>query len=209
MADTFEALSVALLALLPGALYVWAFEGQVGKWGVSLSDRLYRFFGVSALIHVLGAPLTYSLWKEFVRTGRVSEGDLPFWTWFVALGYVFVPFFAGRLVGRATRARRRWARLFTGPDPAPRAWDFLFAERPSAVIRMRMKESGHWMGGLFAEESYAAGYPEKPQDLFLEEAYLVQSDGSFAADPAGGFVELGSGVLVNWEDVEHLEVFLI
>ena len=65
------------------------------------------------------------------------------------------------------------------------------------------------MGGLFADDSYAAGYPETPQDLFLEEAYLVQSAGSFATDAGGGFVELGSAILVDWDDVEHLEVFLI
>lgn len=32
---TFEAIAVALVALLPGGLYVWGFERQVGNWGTA------------------------------------------------------------------------------------------------------------------------------------------------------------------------------
>lgn len=43
MISTFQALAVALLALLPGATYTFAYERRVGGFGVSLSDRLVRF----------------------------------------------------------------------------------------------------------------------------------------------------------------------
>ncbi len=35
----------------------------------------------------------------------------------------------------------------------------------------------------------------------------MEPDGSFAEGESGELVELGSGILVAWEDVEFLEVF--
>lgn len=37
-----------------------------------------------------------------------------------------IPILIGTIVGYGTRRRWRWASLVTGPDPAPRAWDYLF-----------------------------------------------------------------------------------
>ena len=51
MPDTFQAIAVLAVALLPGALHVWAFERQAGRWGIGLSDRLLRFVGGSVLFH--------------------------------------------------------------------------------------------------------------------------------------------------------------
>ena len=71
MPDTFQAVAVAVVALLPGALYVWAFERQAGRWGIGLSDRLLRFVGGSALFHAAAAPLTYWIWADRYRgSGR-------------------------------------------------------------------------------------------------------------------------------------------
>src|SRR4029079_5530354 len=68
MPDTLEAVAALVLALLPGALYVWAYERPVGAWGIGLSDRVLRFVGVSAILHALLAPLTYPpLWAEGLR----------------------------------------------------------------------------------------------------------------------------------------------
>jgi hypothetical protein len=59
MPETFQSLAVLVLALLPGSLYVWAFERQAGAWGIRLADRLFRFVGFSAVLHALIAPITY------------------------------------------------------------------------------------------------------------------------------------------------------
>lgn len=108
------------------------------------------------------------------------------------------------------RSRSTWARtlarLFAGRDPAPRAWDNLFSGSRAGVIRLRLDTGGR-LGGLFGENSYAAGYGEEPQDLYLERAYLVQEDGSFAKDADGDFSELGSGILVKWDNIVVLEFF--
>jgi hypothetical protein len=68
-------------------------------------------------------------------------------------------------------------------------------------------DTGGRLGGLFGEDSYAAGYSEQPQDLCLERAYLIQEDGSFAKDADGNFVEWGSGILLKWENIVALEFF--
>lgn len=207
MPDTFQAVAVAVAALLPGALYVWAFERQAGRWGIGLSDRLLRFVGGSALFHAVAAPVTYWIWAE--QAPRVRAGDpVSWWLWLLVVAYVAVPTVTGTVVGRGVRAERRWTAWFTGPDPAPRAWDHLFGQRADGWVRLRMK-SGVWLGGAYADangrRSYAAGYPES-QDLFLAAAVeLDQETGEFVTDAEGNVTLLEGGILLRWDEVEHLE----
>lgn len=152
MPETFESLAVVFLALLPGGLYVWSFERQAGAWGIRLSDRLFRFVGFSALLHAVFAPLTYALWEQFIRSGRVSSGEAPLGLWVVPLVYVGLPVVLGTLVGRGIRTQKAWATLFTGPDPAPRAWDHFFGSASAGWVRLHLK-SGTWLGGAFVREA--------------------------------------------------------
>lgn len=207
MPDTFQAAAVVTLALLPGALYVWSFERQAGRWGVGLSDRLLRFVGGSAIFHAGAAPLTYWLWAEQRRPIEQSA-PLPWWLWGVAAAYVAVPLVAGTAVGGGVRSQKAWTTWFTGPNPAPRAWDHLFGQPVDGWVRLRMK-SGAWLGGAFAEmdgrRSYAAGYPE-PQDLLLVTAALLdQETGQFVLNELGEVQTLESAILVRWDEVEYLE----
>jgi hypothetical protein len=209
MVNTFEALAVATFVLLPGALYEWAFERQVGSWGVGLSDRVFRFFGTSAWLHVTVAPLTYWLWATYLRDGGLAaERTLPGWVWMTLVCYVAAPSLAGTWVGRATRNGRSWAGVFTGPNPAPRAWDYFFLQCPDGWIRLRLK-TGTWVGGVYAPSragmsSYAAAYPEE-QDLLLADTIEVDArSGEFLLDGDGPIFR-GVSLLVRWEDVELLE----
>jgi Family of unknown function (DUF6338) len=210
-------LLVVFVAVLPGALYIWAFEREVGRWGIGLADRVLRFIGVSALfLAFLAYPIRY-LWVRYLHVLAADRGDfknlvvdggaLPWWLLVVPLAYVGAPVILGTLAATAVRRDWRAARILVGPDPAPRAWDALFSPRPAGVVRVRLQDDLGWVGGLFGAESYAAGYPEQPQDLYLESAYQLLDDGSFALDDDGDFVELGSGLLLRWEDVLHLEFF--
>ena len=208
MPETFQALAVLVLALLPGALYVWAFERQAGAWGARLTDRVLRFVEVPAILHALFAPLTYWLWITFIRSGRLSTGDVPLWLWVFPVLYVGMPILGGSLVGMGTRRNAYWTKLFTGPEPAPRAWDHLFGARPDGWVLLRMK-SGAWIGGAYARidanrTSYAAGYPED-QDLYLVQRADVDSSGQFVYGDDGRPVLRGSGILVRWSEVEYLE----
>jgi hypothetical protein len=207
--ETVQGLVVLAIVLLPGALYTWSFERLVGAWGVSFTDRLFRFVGVSSVFHAVLAPVSYSLWTEFVRTGEVTSGQASLGLWLVPLAYVGFPIAGGSIVGLGTMRRARWARIFTGPAPAPRAWDQLFFGKPDGWIRLRLK-SGVWLGGGYVESdtglrSYAAGYPEDP-DLLLAEAIETDPDtGEFGLDAQGEPSRRGSALLVRWEEVEYLE----
>jgi uncharacterized protein DUF6338 len=198
-----------VVALLPGALYVWSFERIVGAWGIGLSDRVLRFVGFSVVFHALSAPVGYRLWIDFVRSGRLQSGRAPLILWLVPVAYVVIPVAVGTAVAWATLRDRRWAKLFTGPAPAPRAWDELFSTHPDGWIRLRLK-SGTWIGGGYVvredgAKSYAAGYPH-PQDLYLAEAVEVDPEtGEFFMDESGDPLPRGSGILVRWREVEYLE----
>ncbi|MDP9327031.1 MAG: DUF6338 family protein [Actinomycetota bacterium] len=209
MPQSLQGIFVVAIAMLPGALYTWGFERIVGSWGAGLSDRLLRFIGVSAGFHVLWAPADLWIWREIIRSGRLEAGDVPLSLWLSAVIYVGAPFAAGTIVGRATRRRRPWATWFTGPSPAPRAWDQLFSPGPDGWIRLRLR-SGAWIGGVYSRHpsgglgSYAAGYPD-PQDLLLGDAAEVDPDsGEFLVDADGSTRMIGSAILIRWDQVEYL-----
>lgn len=134
---------------------------------------------------------------------------MPLYVWPIVAAYVVGPLVFGGLIGRATLQGHKWAAWFTGPNPAPRAWDYVFGLRPRGWIRLRLK-SGIWIGGAYAErvdgkKSYAAGYPE-PQDLFLVVvAELDPNSGRFMRDEKGGVRLRESSILIRWEEVEYLE----
>ena len=215
MVDTFQALGVFLLALLPGALYVWAFEREAGGWGLGLTDRLLRFVGVSAVFHALAAPITYLAYKDLVVSGRLAHAsNVPWWLWPVALGYVAVPAAAGTAVGNGVAAGKTWTRYVAGRAPAPRAWDHLFArEGLSGWVRLKLK-SGDWIVGAYGrsgarDRSYAAGYPET-QDLYLvDTAECDPSSGKFVLNQGGGPLLRGVSVLIRWDEVMYLEFITV
>lgn len=207
MIDTFQAIAAFMVALVPGALYYWAFERQTGRWGIGLSDRVLRFFGLSALFHVVFAPASYWVWAN--EWPKVREGEpVSLWLWGVAVLYVALPLVAGSLIGFGTHRDMAWARWFAGPHPAPRAWDYLFEHKGDGWVRLRLK-SGAWIGGVYGTiggvQSYSAGYPE-PQDLFLAVAVELDPDtGEFAVDGDGDVPLRPGGLLVRWDEVEYLE----
>jgi len=59
----------------------------------------------------------------------------------------------------------------------------LFTDRSSRYLRIRLVD-GKWVAGLFADRSYAGGFPN-PTDLLLEEAWAVDQDTGQLADEQG------------------------
>lgn len=208
MPTTFQAAAVLVAALLPGALYLWAFERLAGRWGATLTDRVLRFIGGSAILHSVFAPLTYWFWST-QWPGIATRGKVSWGLWALALGYVAGPILLGTLVGNGTRKGRSWAVLITGPDPAPRAWDYLFQGERDGWVRLKLK-SGSWVAGAYATatdglKSYSAGYPED-QDLFLATTAEVDAEtGEFVFAEDGKVQLLPGGVLVRWAEVEYLQ----
>jgi hypothetical protein len=214
--DSFEALAVTLLALLPGALFTWSFEREVGNWGAGLADRVYRFVGFSAIFHAALAYPEYLFWTNYLRVPDADGqgfhnvftggGDIAWWLGLVPILYVGISVALGFLASRSAWNNGWLGRVLVGRNPAPRAWDHLFWRGPALVVRLKLKD-GEWVGGLFGDDSYASGYPE-PQDLLLEETYEITNDGTFVAgDGPDDLAPLGSSILISWSEVQFLESF--
>ena len=138
MPSSFQAVVVIVIALLPGALYVWAFEREAGRYGIGLSDRILRFVGGSAIFLAVFASPLYVLHVNY--TGDVVEGrELPCWLAAVPLAYIGVPLVARTVLGVGLRRGWQVAKIVAGPDPAPRAWDYLFQYHIDGWIRCRLR----------------------------------------------------------------------
>jgi hypothetical protein len=195
------ALAIVLIAILPGAVYTWAFEREAGAYGVTFADRTLRFLAASVILHLLLAWPEYVLYRLALRGhGEVLAGQFAaLWAGFLLLAAI--PAVAGTIIGGlyATRdTRQGWSRvrsrlseerekkllrIIAGRDPAPRAWDDLFSGRPSCYLRVRTT-SEQWLAGRFAADSYAGGYPNE-QDVLLEEAYEMDDETGELGDPVG------------------------
>jgi hypothetical protein len=211
MVSTLQALVVVFLAVLPGALYPWSFEQQAGRWGATAGDRVHRFVGASAFFLVIELSVLYGVvYRKFMLTGALADGDpLPEWTWLLPPGFVVVPVVVGSLAGRAAYRRRPWVSSLTGPTPAPRAWDHLFATADlTGWIRLRLVDAS-WVCGLWVltgngTEELRRGYPES-QDLLVADLAEIDVDGDFITDAGGDPILTGRSLLIRWEQVLYAE----
>lgn len=214
-----------VVAVVPGAAYTWSFERQAGAFGLTAVDRTMRFVVASLGFHLLLGWPEYVAWRS-VADGSLSVGSFGI-AWAAVVLLVAVPSAVGwalgalwssqhdpdrhrrlrqalRLAGRPDREAAA-LRLLLGRTPEPRAWDYVFARSEPRLLRAQFRDTGRWVGGRFGSRSYAAGYPETPQDLFIEQAFLVDDDGNFVRD-GDGFIETDSGILLRWDDIRVIEV---
>jgi hypothetical protein len=210
------ALGIILVAVLPGAIYTWAFEREAGSYGVTLADRTLRFVAASTLVHLLFAWPEYVVFRVAVERGhRILAGQFAL-LWLVLLLLSVLPAAAGTMLGGLYASRtmrtswprlRRWLtaereqrllRILVGRDPAPRAWDDLFSERLHCYLRVRTT-GDKWLAGKFASASYAAGYPNDP-DLLLEEACEVDQETGIIGKPLGYPLYVAAGQIA-WIEV--------
>ena len=211
--STFPALLVALLFLLPGASYTYAYERIVGSYGVSFSDRLVRFLVASAIFQALLSGPETLMYRRFVTTGRLGRGDV---NWLVlevvAVAYVALPSATGYLVGHGQVRGWGWVHTLIGDAPEPRAWDYLWgkARGHNGIVRIKLK-SGGWLAGLWATtmggmKSFAAAYPAEG-DLYLSQQVVVDPDsGEFRRDADDQPVLAdGSGLLLRWAEIEYID----
>jgi hypothetical protein len=179
--DTAVGLLLLVVAVLPGLTYTLAFERQAGSYGVTLADRTLRFIAVSAVFHVIAGWPEYWVWRmTFGQDQEILAGEFAI-LWVAAALVLILPAVAGTLIGQVyvhrddrpvwQQAALRWT---IGPELAPRAWDDFFSERPATYLRVRTVD-GTTHAGLFASQSYAAGFPQPP-DLLLEEAWSIDAD---------------------------------
>jgi hypothetical protein len=224
MPSTIVGLFIVVVAVLPGVVYTLSFERQASGFGVTLADRTLRFIAVSVVFHLVFAWPEYGLFRATLADHDPSDPILTgqfTLLWFAAAAIVVLPAIAGTIIGgpyrtRTTRSGWCWIRrglrlseererkllkIVLGPDPAPRAWDHLFSERPDIYVRVRTTD-GKLMAGTFAKRSYAAGFPNDP-DLLLEEAWSLKPDG--ALDKRLGYPLYIAAGQIAWLEIVRQE----
>lgn len=212
MIATFQGLLVALLALLPGASYTFAYERVAGGYGISFADRLVRFLASSALFHALFSGPEYLLYRDLFKNNRLQGGGVDWWlVEAVALAYVLVPVAVGALLGWGHKHHKKWAVLLVGNAPEPRAWDYFWRHTDRAVVRLKLK-SGMWLAGLYGmagngRRSYASGHPEEG-DLYLAVALEInnQSGELTLTDEQVTPLPGARGLLVRWPESEYIDI---
>ena len=208
--STLQAAVAVAFAILPGAIYLFAFERQAGAYGLGFSDRFIRFVAASAVFHALFSALEYYLYRTYLASGDFVAGHAPLWLVpLVSAAYVVVPWLAGTLIAKLHVDGNRLVKWFTGESHEPRAWDYLWSQESLKLCRLRLR-SGTWLAGYFGDvgkvRSYAAGYPEEG-DLYLAKQVAVDAEtGEFGSDENGKLKFIDSGLLIKWADIEYLDI---
>lgn len=197
-------LQIALLVLvvLPGVTYQFLRErwrgpvpgqrelGERVLRAVAASvvlDAVYLIVAGPQLLDLTRGPHANGGWNGLTRDLRVSGlvGLLLF---------VLVP--AAAAGWASARERKRLHARFRG---TPTAWDHAFRDRAPCFIRVRLKNGG-WAGGWFGTKSFASSYPDTGE-LFLQSAWRMNEDGSFAAKS-----QYSAGLYIRREDIDLLEI---
>lgn len=218
---TFQALLVAVIAVLPGAVYTIARESHGASWAWRKTDAatlIFRFLATSAAFHALLAPATYYGYRHVVVTGTTAPKVLP-WSWWVAIAaYVTVPYLVGvwmedsrewtpssrRVLGWPKNTLKRLLAFISGTDPEPRAWDRLFSKNRTGYVTLKLKDSQEWKAGIWYRPAYASAYGED-QELYIAEQIAVSAEGAVSSDADGHPIYLGVGLLIRWSEVEYIE----
>ncbi|MDY0972598.1 DUF6338 family protein [Siccibacter turicensis] len=86
------------------------------------------------------------------------------------------------------------------PHPTGRAWDYFFGLKKPAWVIVTLK-NGTKIGGKYAENSFSSSAPH-PEQLYLEETWVIDSDGGFEHARQNSM-----GVLILSSEIENIEFF--
>lgn len=208
MPQTLEALLIIAIAIVPGAAYRLSFEGVVGPWGTTLSDRVVRFLVYSAIFHaVLSLPL-YIIWHTVVIDGDLHSPEVPQSPALalIPIGYVLLPGVFGLVHGLLAKNNRGVLQ-----DPHPTAREYLFGYERRGWVRVKLTD-GSWIAGFYGLSSatglkgYASSYAESDADILLSEIVNVYADsGEWRVDSDGALSISSSAILIPWRQISHLE----
>jgi Family of unknown function (DUF6338) len=218
MVGTFEALSLLVLAILPGAVLMFSYEHHAGPLAGSPNERVVRF--VVGTVLVFPYTATIAAWAytrvfhvrvdgsrdEFANRLEHPTGLSPAWT-LLPLVYVIVPWVLGWLAGKG----RVWWRAravknqTTSLVPGVSAWDIVFLEPGPKLISAKLR-GGPWVAGVFSDSSFASAPAGKQKELVLEAGVQIDEAGQIERDVYGTPTVLPGAVVLNYADVELMMV---
>ncbi|MBN1378323.1 MAG: hypothetical protein JXA04_03725 [Gammaproteobacteria bacterium] len=116
------------------------------------------------------------------------------------LFYVFVLFLAPIvwvLLWKYLRTRDFFQR--NAPHPTAKPWDYVFAQRKPYWIKVVLKD-GTTIGGRYGEKSFASSAPA-PEQLYLEETWVLDKDGAFVR-----VKNESAGVIILSSEISYIEL---
>jgi len=200
-----ETLALFLYFVVPGIVLVKVYDLIVPTTRRDASSAFLDALAYSFMILAVG------FWPYLLLV--TAREQLAGWLYYLLLFILmlllgfFVP--AGLAVWYY-RARTKGFLKNRVPDPTPTPWDWFFSGKgpeasldtetgkPVCYVRFHLKE-GDNLGGYFGQYSLASSFPNA-QQVYVEEAWRLHEDGSFA-EPVASTV----GAVVNLEECELVE----
>lgn len=201
------ALIIALLFVLPGVTYQVVRTRLQGPRAEEQDNtsRLMRALAVSTvLIGVYAIAAGPALLGLLDTSGDISRPEVRANSRVVAaLGLTLLVGIPAGLAIVEDRLVRRKERDQARYDPTPTAWQWATKRafnRPGFVRVLTEKDV--WVGGYYAEDSYATGFPHPPS-LFVQRGYYMNDEGAFLgpkADSRGVWVRCDNATVVEFLD---------
>lgn len=194
-------LVLVVLIVLPGTTYQFLRERWRGPvpGERELGERVLRAVVASLVLdaaYVIAAgPQLLALVRGTNPRGWDGLAQHPRLAGLVGL-LLFVVFPAIAAAAVSWWQRRKLSARF---QRTPTAWDHAFRDRRPCFVRARLAD-GTWVGGWYGPRSYATSYPH-PGELFLQSAWQLNRDGSFAGPTSNS-----SGMYLRSADITMLEL---
>ncbi|MFC6236957.1 DUF6338 family protein [Longivirga aurantiaca] len=213
MPDSWVALLIALLAVVPGFLTVtiWA---RSRTWRGPTGDlrTILQALAISAVIQVVLFPLTVMVVLPHWRSPDDYAVSLGAWLLLTVLAFpVVLGLGTARLTDwvfplRTADTNFGWLRRFLRgaikPVAPPTMWDWWLTEGvPNGRFVLAKFRDGSYIGGVFSDGSMALTSPE-PHGIYLASEWLVDEAGDFV----GEIPQTGGVLLPLREDILWLRV---
>jgi hypothetical protein len=181
--------------IVPGLVIVYVRSRFITGRAPSNTENIVSYFALSTLYYALTLPISeWALTIQGPPTARVV----------IWIGNIFLgPALLGLILGAA--GQRGWGnwladklRLST-VHVIPTAWDWRFSTIPrNGLFLMVTFSSGEQVVGFFGGRSFASS-DSGERDLYIEEEYILNEDGSWQARPER------VGILIPVKEIKYVE----
>lgn len=185
----FDQLPLFVLLVLPGLVSRKVYDLQIP----SSRDDASRYILDATCFGTLNAAFWYIPASVVARDTTPALAIFAF----MVVALVVSPVVLGVLAVRLLKSDR--LRGLT-QHPTPMAWDYFFGRAKPCFLLCRLK-NGKSIGGYFGAKSFASSFPNS-RDIYLEQTWLVDSDGRFREA-----VTDSAGALVSFDECELVEFF--
>ena len=173
MPESSDALVLAALAVVPGYLAIFAFEGVIARRERSDTRYILEAIAVSLAFWLLLYPtlLTLRQWSGIQLAPAVTLA-------IAAFSALIVPPMLGWCAAHTARMSTDFTQRLGFRPLIPRAWDHKFSQNEHLYLIITMSD-GTRLGGYYSANSFASSYPTS-EDLFVEKVVRLDEDGRFA-----------------------------